>query len=97
MPYILGQNRTPAMKEAIEVLVGEIRVKGDLNYAVCELVGRLCMREGGISYTSTSNWIDGVHGAERELSRRLLAPYEDLKKEQNSDVESFTKLLNNLK
>lgn len=97
MPYILGQNRTPGMKDAIDTLVEEIRVKGDLNYAVCELVGRLCMRDGGISYTSTSNWIDGVHGAERELSRRLLAPYEDLKKEQNSDVESFEKLLNNLK
>ena len=97
MPYILGQNRTPAMREAIEALVDEIKVKGDLNYTVCEIVGQLCMRDGGISYTSTSNWIDGVHGAESELRRRLLAPYEDLKKEQNSDVESFVKLLNNLR
>jgi hypothetical protein len=97
MPYILGQDRTPAMKEAIKALVDEVKVKGDLNYVVCEIVGRLCMRDGGISYTSTSNWIDGVHGAERELSRRLLAPYEDLKKEQNSDVESFEKLLSIIK
>lgn len=97
MPYILGQDRTPAMKEAIGALVDEIKVKGDLNYVVCEIVGRLCMRDGGISYTSTSNWIDGVHGAERELSRRLLAPYEDLKKEQNSDVESFEKLVSAIK
>ena len=97
MPYILGQDRTPIMKEAIGTLVDEIKVKGDLNYVVCEIVGRLCLRDGGISYTSTSNWIDGVDGAEKELTRRLLAPYEDLKKEQNSDVESFEKLLSIIK
>ena len=95
MPYILGQDRT--MKDLIATLTHHIKVKGDLNYVICELVGQLCLRDGGISYTSTSNWIDGVHGAERELSRRLLAPYEDLKKEQNSDVESFAKLLSNLR
>ena len=40
-------------------------------------VGQLCLRDGGIGYTSTSNWIDAVHGAERELTRRLLNPYEE--------------------
>jgi hypothetical protein len=51
------------------------------------------LRDGGLGYTTTSNWIDGVHGAERELTRRLLGPYEDLKASQNGDVESFVKLL----
>ena len=91
MPYILKENRT--MKDIINELVDHIKVKGDLNYTICELVGRLCLRDGGISYTSTSNWIDGVHGAERELTRRLLGPYEDLKCKENSDVESFVELL----
>lgn len=95
MPYIKEEDRT--MKDVISELVNHIKVKGDLNYVVCELVGQLCLRDGGLSYTSTSNWIDGVHGAERELTRRLLGPYEDLKCKQNSDVESFVTLLETMK
>ena len=96
MPYTLQKDRE-VIKEIIPQLVEAIKVKGDLNYTVCELVGQLCLRDGGLSYTSTSNWIDGVHGAERELTRRLLGPYEDLKASQNSDVESFVELLNTMK
>lgn len=92
MPYT-KQNDRDKIKELIPQLVEAIKVKGDLNYTICELVGQLCLRDGGLSYTTTSNWIDGVHGAERELTRRLLGPYEDLKAKQNGDVESFVKLL----
>lgn len=95
MPYTLKEDRT--MRELLTELMGHIKVKGDLNYTICELVGQLCLRDGGLSYTSTSNWIDGVHGAERELTRRLLGPYEDLKAEQNGDVESFVTLLENMR
>jgi len=96
MPYTKQKDRT--MHEVIDELVEHhIKVKGDLNYTICELVGQLCLRDGGLSYTSTSNWIDGVHGAERELTRRLLGPYEDLKAKQNGDVESFIELLRTMK
>jgi len=96
MPYTLDKDRAN-IREIIPTLVNQINVKGDLNYTICEIVGQLCLRDGGISYTSTSNWIDGVHGAEAELRRRLLGPYEDLKKRQNGDVESFPKLLENIR
>ena len=95
MPYTLKEDRT--MRDLIMEMMDHIKVKGDLNYTICELVGQLCLRDGGLSYTSTSNWIDGVHGAERELTRRLLGPYEDLKAKQNGDVESFIKLLKIMK
>lgn len=94
MPYTKDEDRT--MREIIPELVEKIQSKGDLNYTICEIVGQLCLRDGGISYTSTSNWIDAVHGAERELTRRLLGPYEDLKATQNGDVESFVELLQNM-
>jgi len=95
MPYTKQEDRT--MGEVISELINHIKVKGDLNYVVCEIVGQLCLRDGGLSYTSTSNWIDAVHGAERELTRRLLGPYEDLKSQQNGDVESFIELLRIMK
>jgi hypothetical protein len=91
MPYIKKEERTSS--DLITELVTTINTKGDLNYVVCELVGRLCLRDGGLSYTSTSNWIDAVHGAERELTRRLLGPYETMKEIENGDVESFVELL----
>jgi len=91
MPYVKQEDRT--IRELIPELVNLIKVKGDLNYTICELVGQLCLRDGGLSYTATSNWIDGVDGAERELTRRLLGPYEDLKAKQNGDVESFVELI----
>lgn len=95
MPYTKEEDRT--MKDVVSELVNHIKVKGDLNYTICELVGQLCLRDGGLSYTKTSNWIDAVHGAERELTRRLLGPYEDLKCKQNGDVESFIELLKTMK
>jgi len=85
------------MKEIIPELIEHIKVKGDLNYTICEIVGQLCLRDGGLAYTGTSNWIDAVDGAERELTRRLLSPYEDLKSKENGDVESFEKLLAGIK
>lgn len=95
MPYIENENRK--FKSLMENIIEYIRSKGDLNYFICEMVGRLCLRDGGLSYTSTSNWIDGVHGAERELTRRLLGPYEDMKARENGDVESFIELLKDIK
>jgi len=96
MPYTKQSDRMNP-REIIPALVDNIKVKGDLNYVICEIVGQLCLRDGGLGYTTTSNWIDGVHGAERELTRRLLGPYEDLKASQNGDVESFIKLLEIMK
>jgi hypothetical protein len=84
------------MKDAISVLVNEIKAKGDLNYVVCEIIGNLVLRDG-IGYTTISNWIDTLPDAEAELRRRLLDPYEDLKIKENGDVESFSVISDKLK
>ena len=91
MPYILDEDR-PKFDKAIEDLTSIIDAKGDLNYTICELVGQLILKTK-ISYTQISEWIDGVHGAERELTRRLLNPYEDIKIEENGDVPSFITII----
>ena len=91
MPYIKEEGRLP-LNILIETLAETINSKGDLNYVICELVGKLILNTK-ISYTQISEWIDGVDGAENELRRRLLDPYEDLKIEQNGDVPSFIQIL----
>lgn len=97
MPYTKPEDRTQKMKEAITILSQEIQNKGDLNYTICQLTGMLIIKTGGMGYTNVSNWIDGVDGAEKELTRRLLIPYEKIKELENGDVESFVTLLEGLK
>ncbi len=91
MPYIPDKEKRE-MSDYIEDLYVFIESKGDLNYVICELVGRL-IENGKISYTQMSEWIDAVHDAETELRRRLLFPYEDLKIKENGDVPSFIGIL----
>lgn len=91
MPYIKDKEKSE-MSDAIRDLYNYILSKGDLNYAICELVGRVIL-DDEISYTKISEWIDAVHNAEAELRRRLLVPYEELKKEENGDVPSFISIL----
>ncbi len=88
MPYIPDKEKRE-MSDYIENLRMFIESKGDLNYVICELVGRLIIDSDKISYTKMSEWIDAVHDAETELRRRLLFPYEDLKNKENGDVHSF--------
>jgi hypothetical protein len=91
MPYIKEEARHKFEKPIKEIST-YISSKGDLNYVISEIVGQLLLK-GEIGYTSISNWIDGVHGAERELTRRLLNPYEGIKISENGDVPSFTEIL----
>jgi len=91
MPYIKDEDKKN-FDDGITRLASWIGSKGDLNYAICELVGRLILRDGN-SYTKTSEKIDAVHDAECELRRRLLNPYEDQKIIENGDVPSFKYIL----
>jgi hypothetical protein len=94
MPYIIDRDKKD-MDEAIDYLFRFLDTKGNLNYGICELVGRVIL-ETGISYTNISEKIDAVHDAETELRRRLLDAYEDIKMVQNGDVPSFIKILDKM-
>lgn len=92
MPYTKEERRV-LQYEPIRLLSRFIDDKGDLNHAICELTAMLMLKTGGMSYTNVSNWIDGVDGARKEMERRLLAPYEDVKIIENGDVRSFVTLI----
>ncbi len=94
MPYIKKETRD-LYSEEIEKLHHVIDYKGDLNYVISELVGKLILRTG-MSYTNASEWIDAVHDAECELRRRLLDPYEDIKIMENGDVPSFKEIIDSM-
>ena len=62
MPYIPDEEKRE-MSDAIADMRIWIQSKGDLNYAICELVGRIILDDERLSYTKMSEWIDAVHDA----------------------------------
>jgi hypothetical protein len=95
MPYIKAEGRAQ-MSEPIERLLSCIETKGDLNFAICELVGRVILSKDKLNYTNISECIDAVHDAETELRRRILEPYEDLKIDESADLLSFNLILSKM-
>jgi hypothetical protein len=70
------------------------RTVGELNYAIHNIIGQyiaINTRKGssGLSY----NLLNGIHGVlsavDKELYRRLTAPYEDEKIELNGDIDLY--------
>lgn len=84
MPY-LGD---PHIRERLDFLVENLHDElvhyrpGRLNYVLFAL----CRRHVPESYTDIRNFLAEIHEAECEIRRRILAPYEDQKIQENGDV-----------
>lgn len=62
---------------------------GELNYMVTSLIIKY-VKEHGESYSVFNDVTGALTSANAEFYRRVVAPYEDMKKEVNGDVyESF--------
>lgn len=87
MPYI-AQDRRPRYDQAMAALMAAIdsgTPGGDINYIVSRLLVHW-IRERGVSYSALADAIGVVETAKLELYRRVAAPYEDRKMEENGDV-----------
>lgn len=85
MPYI-----EPERKTILDPYINEVfpQSLGELNYCITRLALNWLERNAK-NYTNMQN----VHGcmgcAQAEFYRRMLAPYEDIKKGQNGDVYPY--------
>lgn len=77
MPYI-----TPERRE--QVKTSGAQTPGELNYRITMLLEEY--RAGKLDYSTINTLVGALECAKLELYRRVAAPYEDLKKEENSDV-----------
>ena len=83
MPYI-EQDRREELEEILwQMREKDIAADGDLNY----LLYAFCIRYVPESYNSYKNFIGELRQCAAEIERRILAPYEDLKIEENGDVD----------
>jgi len=80
MPYIEQYRR-----DQFDMILPMIDNCGDLNY----LFTKLCIKyieEHGLSYQTCNDIVGALDNAKDEFRRRIQHPYEDKKKEVNSDV-----------
>lgn len=80
MPYINPQDRA-------SILLNETNIKtpGDLNFFISTLVNWY-INEHGKNYSTLNEVIGVLECAKLELYRRVVAPYEDTKIQENGDV-----------
>lgn len=91
MPYIEAQRRKEITEQfakgmnldAPHVLEGYS--PGDFNYLVTKLAIKY-MEHNGTNYTNCNQVMGILASAKQEFYRRLVAPYEDKKIEENGDV-----------
>lgn len=83
MPYIKQDNRK-VMDEIVQLMLDlNVKVDGDLNY----ILYKFCKKAVKPSYNNYKNFIGELNCCSKEIYRRLVAPYEDLKSNENGDVE----------
>lgn len=88
MPYIQPARRKRLKRhigELCEALEGTSFAKGDLNYAVTQLVLHY-LNYHGKRYDTLSDVTGVLNDVKVEFERRVVAPYEDQKRSENGDV-----------
>lgn len=82
MPYIPKCDRPP-MDKVIRVMVQQkVKADGKLNY----ILFKFCRLFVKPSYNNYKNFCGELRQCATEIERRLLAPYEDEKKERNGEA-----------
>lgn len=83
MPYILEKDRPPMDRVVSAMMHNRVEANGKLNYVLY----RFCKDTVPPSYNNYKNFIAELTECANEIRRRLLAPYENGKIEENGDVE----------
>jgi len=83
MPYINREAR-PNCDEIVDLMLKNgIKVNGDLNY----ILFKFCKKSVKPSYNNYKNFVGELDCCNREIYRKLVAPYEDDKEAENGEVE----------
>ena len=89
MPYIKKERRRELSVPSNWPMVGLAQDVGELNYQITCLVDDFISRKK-LKYSEINSAIGVLECAKMELYRRIAAPYEDKKCEENGDVYSIS-------
>ncbi len=82
MPYIKQEERARCNSVVNQMTESGVKANGDLNY----ILFKYCKEHVEPSYNNYKNYIGELQETVAEIRRRLLAPYEDIKIQENGDV-----------
>mgnify|MGYP001560899514 CR=1 FL=1 len=87
MPYIKKPERLPPDKWDTATFFEDVfgSKPGVLNYAFTQTI-KLYLKANGTSYRTFNEIVGALECAKLELYRRLIAPYEDTKIQENGDI-----------
>ncbi len=80
MPYIES-----GLRRAIDSGRMEPRAVGELTYAMTKLA-LAYVEKKGLNFATCADVMAALHATDKEFYRRVVAPYEDTKIEENGDV-----------
>lgn len=83
MPYIKKEDKGFAVAGKIDYEV--IETAGELQYAMALMFKSYIARKD-LNYQNCNDVMGALAGAQMEFYRRVVAPYEDVKIEENGDV-----------
>ena len=83
MPYIKTTDRVKINKLKFDEVIPENG--GELQWIIAELIHAYLM-EKGLNYQHCQDMLGALSGAHAEFYREVVAPYEDLKKQENGPV-----------
>ena len=83
MPYIKQERRKECDEVVTKMEDKKVVADGDLNY----ILFKYCKFFIKPSYNNLKNFCGELRQCATEIERRLIAPYEDLKIEEDGDVE----------
>ena len=89
MPYIKKERRRELSVPSDWPMIGHAQDVGELNYQITCLVDDFISRKK-LKYSEINSAIGVLECAKMELYRRIAAPYEDKKCEENGDVYSIS-------
>lgn len=85
MPYI-EQSRRDALRPIVGAIYGtRLETAGEVNYVITQVLVQYLSKDR-TSYAALNEVIGVLECAKLEVYRRLAAPYEDTKIEENGDV-----------
>ena len=82
MPYITQKRRTEVIDVYSTMIKSNIKADGDLNY----ILFKYCKDKITPSYNNYKNYCAELRECATEIERKLLAPYEDKKEQENGTV-----------
>lgn len=86
MPYIKQDRRKFIADKEIDIIsYSDIENAGELQYAMAVMF-KSYMERKGLNYQNCNDVMGALDGAAQEFYRRVVAPYEDKKIEENGDV-----------